>query len=76
MDSRPVTTFDLRGVRCPLNWARAKARLESMQAGDVLELVCDDPRAGRDIPVAAEAEGYSVLAVTMSGDTVRIRIER
>ena len=51
-------TLDLRGVRCPLNWAKAKVQLERMQRGDELTLLVDDPRGVRDIPRAAEAEGH------------------
>jgi TusA-related sulfurtransferase len=70
--------MDLRGIACPLNWAKAKARLERMARGNRLVLETDDPRAGRDIPGAAEAEGWVVLEVraTDSGDGVRIAIER
>jgi tRNA 2-thiouridine synthesizing protein A len=53
-------TLDLRGVRCPLSWAKAKVRLETLRHGDGLTLLLDEPRAIRDIPRAAEAEGYSV----------------
>ena len=68
--------LDLRGVACPLNWARAKARLETMQRGELIELLADDPRAGRDIPVAAETEGYFVLSVGMITGVWHILIER
>ena len=33
--------LDLRGVKCPLNWAHAKVRLESMRRGETLELTID-----------------------------------
>ena len=66
----------LRGVRCPLNWARAKVRLEEMSVGTRLLLVVDDARAVRDIPRAAEAHGYAVLGVQDLGDGWRIEIER
>jgi sulfite reductase (ferredoxin) len=66
----------LRGVRCPLNWARAKVRLEELPAGARLALVVDDVRAVRDIPRAAEAHGYAVLEVEDLGDGWRIEIER
>jgi tRNA 2-thiouridine synthesizing protein A len=52
--------LDLRGLRCPLNWAHAKVRLESLAPGDALVLLLDDPKGIRDIPRAAEAEGYVV----------------
>jgi len=55
--------LDLRGVACPINWARAKARLATMARGEKLELLVDDPRAGSDIPRAAESEGHVVVDV-------------
>jgi TusA-related sulfurtransferase len=74
-DSRAVR-LDLRGIKCPLNWAHAKVRLERMARGQILELTLDDPRGARDIPRAAEAEGYSVLESSAKGDVFCIRIEK
>jgi TusA-related sulfurtransferase len=68
--------LDLRGIKCPLNWAYAKVRLEQMARGERLELMLDDPRGARDIPRAAEAEGYAVIDVGRTGDCWRIRIEK
>ncbi|HLX38401.1 MAG TPA: sulfurtransferase TusA family protein [Candidatus Binataceae bacterium] len=69
--------LDLRGVKCPLNWAHAKVRLEQMGRGQVLELTLDDPRGYRDIPRAAEAEGYSMLATEARLDgTYLLKIEK
>jgi TusA-related sulfurtransferase len=47
-----------------------------MRRGEVIELVIDDPRGVRDIPQAAEAEGYSIIEVVDAGSSWRIRIER
>jgi tRNA 2-thiouridine synthesizing protein A len=55
--------LDLRGVKCPLNWAKAKVRLEVLPPGSEVELIVDDPKGARDIPRAAEAEGYAVANV-------------
>ena len=68
--------MNLLGVRCPLNWARAKVRLEELPVGTRLALLVDDPRAVRDIPRAAEMHGYAVLDVRADGDAWRIEIER
>jgi TusA-related sulfurtransferase len=69
--------LDLRGVKCPLNWAHAKVRLEQMERGQTLELMLDDPRGYRDIPRAAEAEGYSMLASEARADgTFLLKIEK
>jgi TusA-related sulfurtransferase len=71
-----VTELDLRGVKCPLNWAHAKVRLERMAGGEVLELTLDDPRGARDIPRAAEAEGYAVTEVRPIDGGWLLRIEK
>jgi TusA-related sulfurtransferase len=69
--------LDLRGVKCPLNWAHAKVRLEQMDRGQVLELMLDDPRGYRDIPRAAEGEGYAMLASEAHPDgTFVLKIEK
>jgi len=68
--------LDLRGLKCPLNWAHAKVRLESMRRGETIELIIDDPRGARDIPRAAEAEGYAVAEVRAENGLWRLRIEK
>lgn len=67
---------DARGLRCPVNWARAKAVLETVPAGALLEVLVDDPRSERDLPAAAEAEGHAVLEVENLGTHLRILIEK
>lgn len=72
-----TATLDLRGVKCPLNWARAKVRLETMARGELLELLIDDPRGVHDLPRAAETEGYVVIEVVRVADAAwRLRIEK
>lgn len=71
-----VLTLDLRGVKCPLNWAKAKVRLELMESGEIIELVIDDWRGARDIPRAAEAEGYVVVECAATDGLWRLYIER
>ena len=66
--------LDLRGVPCPLSWARTKVRLESLARGAELVVWLDDPRGVRDIPRAAEAEGYAVDDPIPDGTTWRLRI--
>jgi TusA-related sulfurtransferase len=71
-----VIHLDLKGVKCPLNWAHAKVRLEQMSRGQTLDLILDDPRGARDIPRAAEAEGYSVIESSAGDGVFRLRIEK
>ena len=60
--------LNLCGVKCPLNWAKAKVRLEYLDQGDQLALVIDDPKGRRDIPRAAEAEGYAIVEIAAGAE--------
>lgn len=67
--------LDLRGIRCPLSWAKARVVLDTLPRGEELELLVDDPQAARDIPRAAEAVGHHVAGVTTETGVWRITIE-
>ena len=71
-----IVRLDLRGLKCPLNWAHAKVRLESMRPGETLELTIDDPRGARDIPRAAEAEGHALARIESADGLWRLWIEK
>ncbi|MEO8605731.1 MAG: sulfurtransferase TusA family protein [bacterium] len=71
-----VAELDLRGVPCPLSWAKAKVRLETLPRGATLTLLLDDARGVRDIPRAAESEGYAVDPVVEEQGTWRVTITR
>ncbi len=66
--------LDLRGVACPLSWAKARVALDDLRRGDRLTLLLDDERALRDIPRAAEAHGYAVDVPEESAGAWRLRI--
>jgi tRNA 2-thiouridine synthesizing protein A len=67
--------LDLRGVRCPLAWAKAKVRLEALVQGTEIDLLIDDPRSLRDLPRAAEASGHHVVRIDSTGPPWRITLE-
>jgi TusA-related sulfurtransferase len=68
-------TLDLRGVKCPLSWARAKVRLETLATGQEVDVLLDDAQGATDIPRAAEAAGHHVVGVMDEGGRWRITIE-
>jgi tRNA 2-thiouridine synthesizing protein A len=55
-----VTSLDLTGVLCPMNWVRARLELERMQPGDTLELLVDPGEALESVPRSAREEGHRV----------------
>ena len=67
--------LDLRGVKCPLSWARARVHLETLARGTEVDLLLDDPQGARDIPRAAEAAGHHVAHVAREGGVWTITLE-
>ena len=66
--------LDLRGVPCPLSWAKTKVRLETLERGEMLTVWLDDAKGARDIPRAAEAEGFAVDEPVEGGGVWRLCI--
>jgi TusA-related sulfurtransferase len=66
--SKATVEMDLRGVACPMNFVKAKLKLESMDAGDTLAIVLDDGEPIRNVPASFKAEGQGVGEITSTGD--------
>ena len=61
-DGRSAEVLDLRGLLCPLTWARTKYALSRLPAGAELLVVLDHRPAVPDIRRNAEELGHEVLA--------------
>ncbi|MBY6055118.1 sulfurtransferase TusA family protein [Leisingera daeponensis] len=54
-------TLDAIGLLCPLPVLKARKRLKSLQPGQVLELLADDPAAVIDVPHFCNESGHEFL---------------
>ena len=59
---RSIETLDLRGLLCPLTWARTRYALAKLQAGAELRVVLDHRPAVPDIKRNAEELGDEVVS--------------
>lgn len=57
-----------------MNWVRAKLWLETLPSGARVCLRLDDAKGAKDLPRAAEAEGYAVLDVVEDAQAKEWRI--
>jgi len=64
-----MTTLDLTGVPCPMNWVRTRLALEELPAGERLEVVLDPGEPLDSVPRSAREEGHDV---TLDGNCVTI----
>jgi sulfite reductase (ferredoxin) len=66
------TIYDLRGTPCPINFVKAKLKLEGMQDGEILELFLDDGEPIRNVPKSLENEGHKIEKIEQVENYYRV----
>ncbi len=62
----PTETLDVLGRVCPYPLVLTKKKLEKMNSGDLLKILCDAPASAEDsIPRYAEKQGYPIEVVKL-----------
>lgn len=69
-------TLDLRGVMCPINFVKAKLKLEAMEAGQVLELTLDSGEPIQNVPKSIKDEGHTIVEVKKEDGYFRLKIQK
>lgn len=75
-DSGVDRTVDALGLICPVPVLRAREVLESMSAGELLEILTDDPLAELDLQVFCDRTGHELVASRGADGVLRTRIRR
>ncbi len=76
MKIKPNRTLDCQGLYCPEPVFKTRMELDELKAGEILEILADDPAAGPDIQSLAKNLGHEVLDVSKEGNVVRILIKK
>ncbi|MDE2183544.1 MAG: sulfurtransferase TusA family protein [Alphaproteobacteria bacterium] len=69
-------TLDLVGLKCPLPALLAKRALLRAPQGSLIEVVCDDPLAGIDVPHMCRSENFEVVCESREGAVIRLTLRR
>ncbi len=73
----PVGTrevLDCIGLTCPHPLMRIKERMAKLAAGDVLEVLTDDPMARTDLPEWCARSGFAILGAEEDGGVMKFLI--
>lgn len=65
----PDKSINIKGLVCPYTFVKAKLAVESMEIGQILEILLDYEEASRSIPKSMEDHGQQVLKVEKINDT-------
>lgn len=68
--------LDLRGVKCPLNFVRAKLYLETLDIETVLEIFIDDGEAYDSVPKSLNEEGQEIISLSALEDGAWLLVVR
>lgn len=66
---KDVELLDLRGVKCPINFVKAKVAISSLTIGDVLDIYLDMGEPIRNVPRSLEKEGHTILTKELIKDS-------
>ena len=67
---------DLRGVKCPINFAQTKVQLAAMKSRETLEILLDDGEPIKNVPGSVKLDGHLVLKQERVGEHWTVLIEK
>ena len=68
--------IDLKGVPCPLNFVKTKLKLETMNAGELLEVELDDGEPITNVTASVKEEGHQILKVEKADEYWKLLIKK
>jgi tRNA 2-thiouridine synthesizing protein A len=68
--------LDCLGLFCPMPIVKTREAMKSMTAGQVLEMLSDDPASDADMRSWAKRTGNELLAVTKDGAIYRFLVRK
>jgi len=74
--TKPVTTLDLRGVMCPINYVKTKLKLEMMEPGEVLEVWLDAGEPIKNVPQSLRNDGQNVISELPVESYYKVTVEK
>jgi len=73
---KPDQAIDIRQEICPMTFVKTKLKLESMSAGQILEVTLREGEPLSNLPKSVEQEGHKVLDIQKEDTYYKILIER
>jgi tRNA 2-thiouridine synthesizing protein A len=75
-EQTPTDTLDVLGRVCPYPLVLTKKKMEKLESGGILKILCDAPASAEDsIPRYAEKQGYEFESVK-TGDNWELYLKK
>jgi tRNA 2-thiouridine synthesizing protein A len=66
--------LDARRLLCPMPVIRTQDKVEQLEAGDTLTVVCTDPGVIHDIPAWCKVHGHQIISINQKDEEISISI--
>lgn len=76
IEIKPDRTLDCMGLFCPEPVFRVRMELDTMKAGEIVEVLADDPAAEEDIKSLCKRLEQEILSLDKEGNTFRFLIKK
>ncbi len=74
--AKPKKTLDCIGLYCPQPLFQTREQIDSIEVGEILEVVADDPAAEEDLKRFAKRTGHTIVKFEKDGDMLRFWIKK
>lgn len=75
-DLRPNKTLDCIGLFCPEPLFQTREQIDSIETGEILEVLADDPAAEEDIKRFAKRTGHEIIKFEKKEGHIRFLIKK
>jgi tRNA 2-thiouridine synthesizing protein A len=72
----PKKTLDCLGLFCPQPLFKTREQIDTIEVGEILEVLSDDPAAEEDLKRFAKRTGHELVSVEKNGDVLRFLIRK
>jgi tRNA 2-thiouridine synthesizing protein A len=75
-ESTPKKILDCIGLFCPQPLFQTRENIDSIEVGEILEVLSDDPAAEEDLKRFAKRTGHEIVGFEKKGDVLRFLIRK
>jgi TusA-related sulfurtransferase len=73
---KPNKTLDCIGLYCPEPLFQTREVMDTLEIGDILEVLVDDPAAKEDITRFVKRTGHKIVTIEMDNNGFRFLIKK
>ncbi len=74
--NKPQKTLDCIGLFCPEPLFQTRESIDSIEKGEILEVLADDPAAEEDIKRFAKRTGHEIISFEKRDESMRFLIKK